>query len=38
MVPSYAVDATSLLIDGVEVAARVARQKTPHWSTTQFLL
>ena len=37
MVPSYAVDATSLLFDGVEVAARVARQPTPHRSTsTQF--
>ena len=34
MVPSYAVDATSLLFDGVEIAARVARQITPHRSTS----
>jgi len=34
MVPSYAVDATSLLFDSVEVAARVARQTTPYRSTS----
>ena len=34
MVPSYAVDAALLLFDGVEVAARVARQPTPYRSTS----